>query len=298
MGKLTPNRTNSLTGACYMATKAKRFRIAVEGATTDGREISRDWISQMAKNYDPAMYGARINMEHIRGYAADSAFRRFGDVTAVEADEIGDGPLKGRLALFGWIDPTPELIELTKARQKIYTSIEVNPAFADTGEAYLVGLAVTDDPASLGTEILSFSASAKSNPLASRKQDKGNLFTAAEETTIEFEEVADPAPSLMARITAMFSAKKKTDGERFADVGAAVTAVAEQVQLNAEAQAESLSALELAFNARLEAIEQQAGEGRDAFAALQAQLEKNDGGFSRRPASTGSDPKSGAQTDC
>ncbi|MFP3813943.1 hypothetical protein, partial [Bacillus sp. SIMBA_005] len=72
----------------------------------------------------------------------------------------------------------------------------------------------------------------------------------------------------------------------------------EQVQLNAEAQAESLSALELAFNARLEAIEQQAGEGRAEFAALQAQLEKNDGGFSRRPASTGSDPKSGAQTDC
>jgi hypothetical protein len=147
------------------AIKAKRFRIAVEGATTDGRVISRDWISQMAKNYSPEMYGARINMEHIRGYAADSTFRRFGDVTAVEAEEIGDGPLKGKLALFGWIDPTPELVELTKARQKIYTSIEVNPEFADTGEAYLVGLAVTDDPASLGTEILSFSATAKVNPL-------------------------------------------------------------------------------------------------------------------------------------
>jgi len=119
------------------AIKAKRFRIAVEGATTDGRVISRDWISQMAKNYSPEMYGARINMEHIRGYAADSTFRRFGDVTAVEAEEIGDGPLKGKLALYGHIDPTPELVELTKARQKIYTSIEVNPEFADTGEAYL-----------------------------------------------------------------------------------------------------------------------------------------------------------------
>lgn len=281
-----------------MATKAKRFRIAVEGATTDGRVISRDWISQMAKNYDPAMYGARVNMEHIRGYAADSTFRRFGDVTAVEAEEIDDGPLKGKLALFGWIDPTPELIELTKARQKIYTSIEVNPEFADTGEAYLVGLAVTDDPASLGTEILSFSASATANPLASRKQDKGNLFTAAEETVIEFEEVADPAPSLMARITAMFSAKKKTDGERFADVSAAVTAVAEQVQLNAESQTQELSALEQSVNARLEAIEQQVGEDRAAFAALQGQLSQTDGSFTRRPASTGSDPKSGAQTDC
>lgn len=280
------------------AIKAKRFRIAVEGATTDGRVISRDWISQMAKNYSPEMYGARINMEHIRGYAADSTFRRFGDVTAVEAEEIGDGPLKGKLALFGWIDPTPELVELTKARQKIYTSIEVNPEFADTGEAYLVGLAVTDDPASLGTEILSFSATAKVNPLASRKQDKDNLFTAAEETVIEFEEVAEPSPSLLARISAMFSAKKKTDGEQFADVGAAVTAVAEQVQLNAESQAQELSALEQSVGARLEAIEQQAGEDRAAFAALQGQLSQTDRSFTRRPAATGSDPKSGAQTDC
>ena len=280
------------------AIKAKRFRIAVEGATTDGRVISRDWISQMAKNYSPEMYGARINMEHIRGYAADSTFRRFGDVTAVEAEEIGDGPLKGKLALFGWIDPTPELVELTKARQKIYTSIEVNPEFADTGEAYLVGLAVTDDPASLGTEILSFSATAKVNPLASRKLDKGNLFTAAEETVIEFEEVAEPSPSLLARISAMFSAKKKTDGEQFADVSAAVTAVAEQVQLNAESQTQKLSALEQSVTARLEAIEQQAGEDRAAFAALQGQLSQTDGSFTRRPAATGSDPKSGAQTDC
>jgi len=280
------------------AIKAKRFRIAVEGATTDGRVISRDWISQMAKNYSPEMYGARINMEHIRGYAADSTFRRFGDVTAVEAEEIGDGPLKGKLALFGWIDPTPELVELTKARQKIYTSIEVNPEFADTGEAYLVGLAVTDDPASLGTEILSFSATATVNPLASRKQDKGNLFTAAEETVIEFEEVTEPSPSLLARISAMFSAKKKTDGEQFADVGAAVTAVAEQVQLNAESQALKLSALEQSVTARLEAIEQQAGEDRAAFAALQGQLSQTDGSFNRRQAATGSDPKSGAQTDC
>lgn len=280
------------------AIKSKRFRIAVEGATTDGRVISRDWISQMAKNYNPEMYGARINMEHIRGYAADSTFRRFGDVTAIEAEEIGDGPLKGKLALFGWIDPTPELVELTKARQKIYTSIEVNPEFADTGEAYLVGLAVTDDPASLGTEILSFSATAKANPLASRKQDKDNLFTAAEETVIEFEEVADPAPSLLARITAMFTGQKKVSGEQFADVGAAITAVAEQVQLNADTQSQNLSELEQSVTARLEAIEQQAGEDRAAFAALQGQLSQTDCSFARRPAATGSDPKSGAQTDC
>lgn len=55
---------------------------------------------------------------------------------------------------------------MVKQAQKVYTSIEVNPKFADTGEAYLIGLAVTDDPASLGTEYLAFSASASANPLA------------------------------------------------------------------------------------------------------------------------------------
>lgn len=281
-----------------MATKAKRFRIAVEGATTDGRVISRDWISQMAKNYDPAMYGARINMEHIRGYAADSTFRRFGDVTAVEAEEIGEGPLKGKLALFGWIDPTTELVELTRARQKIYTSIEVNPEFADTGEAYLVGLAITDDPASLGTEILSFSATAKANPLASRKQDKDNLFTAAEETLIEFYDEADAGPSLLARVKELFTRKEKTDDERFSDVSAAVTAIAEQVQQNGDAQTQSLSALEKTLAGRLDAVEQQAGEYRTELAELQAQLAKTDGSFTRRPASTGGNEKASVQTDC
>lgn len=280
-----------------MANKAKRFRIAVEGATTDGRVISRDWISQMAKNYSPVMYGARINMEHIRGYAADSAFRRFGDVTAVDAEEIAEGPLKGKLALYGTLQPTDELVEMTKSLQKIYTSIEVNPEFADTGEAYLVGLAVTDDPASLGTEYLSFSATAKANPLASRKQHPGNLFTAAEETALEFAEEADAGPSLLARITAMFSTKKTTDEERFNDVNAAVTAVAEQVQLSGESQATKVSELELRLSERLDALEQETTAARTDVTELTQKLEKTDGNFNQRPRANGGD-KTSVQTDC
>lgn len=280
------------------ATKAKRFRIAVQGATTDGREISRDWISQMAKNYDPTVYGARINMEHIKGYAADSTFRRFGDVTKVEAEEITEGPLAGKLALFGYIDPTSDLVDLTKARQKVYTSIEVNPNFADTGEAYLVGLAVTDDPASLGTEYLSFSATAKANPLASRKLDKDNLFTAAEETLIEFYEEAEQGPSLLNRVKEMFSRKFKTDDERFNDVSAAVTAVAEQVQQNGDSFTGQLTKLETSLSDRLSTLETEAGKDREALTALQNSLAKTDGGFNRRPPATGGDNKGSVQTDC
>lgn len=281
-----------------MATKAKRFRIAVQGATTDGREISRDWISQMAKNYDPTVYGARVNMEHIKGYAADSTFRRFGDVTKVEAEEITEGPLAGKLALFGYIDPTPELVELTKARQKVYTSIEVNPKFSDTGEAYLIGLAVTDDPASLGTEYLSFSATAKASPLASRKQDKENLFTAAEETLIEFYDEADAGPSLLSRVKELFTRKEKNDDERFSDVSAAVTAVAEQVQKNGENYSQQVAALEKTFSDRITALELEAGKDREALSTLQETLAKTDGGFNRRPPATGGDNKGSVQTDC
>ncbi|MDP1019246.1 GPO family capsid scaffolding protein, partial [Klebsiella pneumoniae] len=51
-----------------MTVKAKRFRIGVEGATTDGREIQREWLEQMAASYNPAVYTALINIEHIKSY--------------------------------------------------------------------------------------------------------------------------------------------------------------------------------------------------------------------------------------
>ncbi|WP_255213531.1 GPO family capsid scaffolding protein, partial [Burkholderia pseudomallei] len=142
-----------------MASKTKFFRVAVEGATVDGREIKREWLSQMAKHYDPTLYNARVNLEHLKGWAPLSStnpFGSYGDVIALKTAEIEDGPLKGKMALFAQIDPTDELVALSKKRQKIFTSIEINPDFADIGEAYLVGLAATDDPASLGTEALQF----------------------------------------------------------------------------------------------------------------------------------------------
>lgn len=59
-----------------MTVKAKRFRIGVEGATTDGREIQREWLVQMAASYNPEVYMAQINLEHIKGYSPDGTFTR------------------------------------------------------------------------------------------------------------------------------------------------------------------------------------------------------------------------------
>lgn len=283
-----------------MATKAKRFRICTEGATTDGREITREWIEQMAATYDPKVYGARINMEHIKGYFPDSAFRMYGDVTGVYAEEVADGALKGKLALYADIDPTPDLVSMVKARQKVYTSIEVNPSFSDTGKAYLIGLAVTDSPASLGTEYLQFSAKAQQNPLASRKQDAGNLFTAAEETAFEFEEEKPAAPSLFSRVKQLLSSKSASDDARFKDVHDAVEVVVEHVETGLKASDEKLSALETAVTERLNALEKTAKDDREQFSTLKGKLEKSaPQNYTQRPVSSGGGKGDAAHfTDC
>lgn len=94
--------------------KSKWFRVAVEGATTDGRKIQRSWIEQMAKNYSPSVYGARINLEHIKGYSPDSQFKRYGDVLAVKTELINEGPLAEKLSLLAQIEPTEDLIEMNR----------------------------------------------------------------------------------------------------------------------------------------------------------------------------------------
>ena len=120
--------------------QSKFFRVAVEGATTDGRVIDRSFIEQMAATFNRQLYGARVWLEHLRSTLPDGPFKAYGDVLAVKAEEVVLGGAK-KLALFAQISPTPELVAMNQARQKIYTSIEINPKFADTGEAYLDGLA-------------------------------------------------------------------------------------------------------------------------------------------------------------
>lgn len=283
-----------------MAKKAKRFRIGVEGTTTDGRTIERSWLEQMAANYDPAVYTAMINMEHIKGYTPDSAFRRFGVVDALDTEEISDGLLKGKLGLYAVINPTDELVTMTGNMQKLFTSMEIRPEFADTGEAYLIGLAVTDDPASLGTEMLQFSANAGANPLANRKQHPDNLFTAATETVIEFEDVADEKPSLFSRVTALFSNKQKSDDARFSDVHRAVELVATEQQEFSQrietALSEQASSLQAQLSAEAAAREQLQAD----FSQLQEQLSREDGRQDFRPRTPGNGYSNSqdVRTDC
>lgn len=292
----------SVSGESKHAT-TKWFRVAVEGATTDGRTIEREWIQQMAAQYDPALYGARMNCEHIRGYAPMSAnqpFGAYGDVIALKSEEIADGPLKGKLALYAQLTPTQALIDMVNAKQKVYTSVEIDFSFADTKQAYLVGLAVTDSPASLGTEILTFAAGrGVENPFNSRKQRPENLFSAAEETVIEFEAAQAPGVGLavfkrVGEILGLVKEKGTSDDKRFADMTQAVEALA-TFSKDQSTRVETLASRVAALDAALTAEKSAHAETARALTELTANLSTQPGG-NQRPPATGT--RAEHQTDC
>ncbi|GAA3588957.1 GPO family capsid scaffolding protein [Gibbsiella greigii] len=277
---------------------SKWFRIGVEGDTCDGREIDANDIQQMGGSYNPKVYGARINMEHIRGILPTGEFRRYGDVIELKAEQIDepDEPrLHGKWALYAKITPTADLVAMVGDGQKVYTSMEIARNFAKTGTAYLQGLAVTDDPASLGTEMLEFSRNAKTNPLAARKADPANVFSVATEALIEFEDLADPELTFAARIKGMFSRKQVNDDARQADMQAAVTAVAEQVQ-GAE---ERFNRLESTLTQQVADLKTQIDDKGSELADLKQQLASTESPqFARRPVATGGNGHHDHQTDC
>lgn len=170
-----------------MAQQPRFFRVAVEGDTTDGRKITRQDIMDCAETFNPQLYGVRVNLEHFRGLIPGGPFDMLGDVTAVKAEEV-DLPVGNAtqrvMALFAAINPLESLRALNQKKQKVFSSIEIGQNCRGTGKAYLVGMAVTDSPASFGTQTLEFAAQ-HPDLFASRKQDKANLFCQAYEIPAE-----------------------------------------------------------------------------------------------------------------
>jgi hypothetical protein len=291
--------------------KSKMFRIAVEGATTDGRVIERSWLEQIAATYSATKYGARVNLEHYRGIVPDGPFKAYGDVLAVEVREL-EGEFAGKLGLYAQIAPTPELVAMTKAAQKIYTSCEIDTNFANTKQAYLVGLAVTDSPASLGTEILSFAAqNPAASPFAHRKQSATNLFTVAEETSIELEPATEAPASLGAIMSGVKELLNKlgiakpaastgatpaagADAAHFAQMAEAVEKLAKHAIEQAQASIDAEKRI-AELTAQVSALSDARDADRQAFDELHTQL-SNTGTATPRPASTGT--PAAVVTDC
>jgi len=139
--------------------RTKPFLLATAGSTVDGRTIDENMIREMAKSYDPKTYGARLNIEHIRGISGEKPFRAYGDVAELSVGEVDvnfNGKTEKRVALYGSFDVTEDAQALNSAQQKVFPSIEIEPNFGGKGFAYLMGCALTDSPASIATERLAF----------------------------------------------------------------------------------------------------------------------------------------------
>jgi len=128
-------------------------RVATSGPTADGREITPQELRDIAETYKPSRYTAVIWSEHERWAGSH------GTVFAVRLVEPEDDPEleEGQVALEAQLKPNDKLLWLNDRGEKLFTSIEIYPNFANSGRAYLTGLAVTDEPASLGTQELYFS---------------------------------------------------------------------------------------------------------------------------------------------
>lgn len=269
---------------------SKWFRIGVEGDTCDGRVISATDIQEMAETFDPRVYGCRINLEHLKGILPEGPFSRYGDVVELKSEKIDDDSvLNGKLALFAKITPTDDLIAMNKKLQKVYTSMEIQPNFANSGKCYLVGLAVTDDPASLGTEYLEFCRGAKFNPLNRFKAAPGNLISVATLAELEFEDLPENVfTALSDKVKTIFSRKQASDDARFQDVHEAVTTVSEHVQENLTATEQRLAELENAFATLKQDVTTKADQTRQAFSQLKTTLDNTESTTQpRRKLSTG-----------
>lgn len=180
--------------------KTKPFLLATAGSTVDGREISETDIDQMASSYDPKTYGARVNIEHIRGISGQSPFFAYGDVESVSVGETEvnfNGKIEKRKALFGVLDVTDNAKALNEASQKVYPSIEILPNFGGKGFAYLGGVALTDSPAAIATERLRFS----------RFQPGAMVLAREEAAALEFADegaATESTKGLLASMSAMF----------------------------------------------------------------------------------------------
>lgn len=142
--------------------KTKPFLLATAGSTVDGRTIDDKLLKEMASSYDPKTYGARLNIEHVRGISGDKPFRSYGDVLELSTAEVDvnfNGKNEKRLGLFGVLDVTDDAKALNDAGQKVYPSIEIEDNFGGKGFAYLMGCALTDSPASIATQRLQFNRS-------------------------------------------------------------------------------------------------------------------------------------------
>ncbi|MBS7559385.1 GPO family capsid scaffolding protein [Pseudomonas sp. RC4D1] len=145
-------------------------RVAVSGPTADNREITVQELRDCADSYKLSVYTAVIWSEHERWPGSH------GTVYALRLVEDDPELEPGQVALEAQLKPNDKLLQLNDQGEKLFTSVEITPNFANSGRYYLTGLAVTDSPASLGTQELYFSRSARKGHRYARTSYYGNAM--------------------------------------------------------------------------------------------------------------------------
>jgi len=166
-------------------------RVATSGTTADGRDITPQELRDIAETYKPSRYTAVIWCDHERWPGSH------GTVFAVRLVEPEDDPEleDGQVALEAQLKPNDKLLYLNDRGEKLFGGIEITPNFANSGKAYLTGLGITDEPASLGTQELYFSA----------RSSKAAYFAASVELgALREPEAAPGEKGLITALTAFF----------------------------------------------------------------------------------------------
>ncbi len=273
----------------------KGLRIALSGATIDGRTIEAKWLTQAAKNYSPEVYTARINCDHYSGWGLDKdgRFGSFGTILGLSTETLKDS---GKVALLADVELNERGVAAIKADQKVFSSIEVWPEFADTGEAYVSGLAMTDTPASLGTQRMSFTtlpadATCSARPFTeaakAAKADQVHAFALAHPLDLNADDEGEGEDDTAANgWRAGFTAWRAGLAARFAKRDKATQDMAAEVKQSlddfGDLTANRFAESDTAHDALQAAHTQLAAD----FEQLKSRLEKTEAG-TQRPASIG-----------
>lgn len=271
-------------------TKSKFFRGFVEGQTiSDGRTVTAEMIDQAVETFNAETYSPGINIEHLSGFSPEGPFNRYGDVSAVKA-QVDDVTIAGktekRKALYMQVDALDSLVALAASGQKPFPSVELTGDYAGTGKVGLVGLAFTDNPASIATQKLNFSRGAAVN---------GNLVAKGEEAvTLEFEIKPQDTDTIVDGLFSRFMDKIR--GSKEPEKKLEPASIAEPANFTA-----ALEDLTDTFKQALAAAVNPLSEGQAALTArfdkLEGQLSKTEqpNQFRRQPSPGGA---GGEETDC
>lgn len=252
--------------------------IAQEGKTIDGREIKREWLESMAKNYSPELYQALIWCEH-----DDPVWRQFS-ANLGTIEELTLEEKNGRLRLLARLRANAILQSMNEQEQKIYSSVEVLPDFPEEGEFYLVGLAATDQPASTGLSRLSFSTNKNgfrtdpvllfgNNEISTPKQ---NINLSKLINREKYSMTQDEIDALLAELAEVrqLNAEQQAQINQLLDQLAngnttAAQKTAEEIQTNAEDTSKKIDdAQDVAGNAEFSKLKEEIGQLKAENAAL------------------------------